>query len=96
MNENIKAGAEIHACDGDYSIGTQEGYEAFARERNKSLFKMRIRELWDMAAKMESDPSWEGQTRFMEKFAELIVRECVSHVADDNNAFDILKQFGVE
>ena len=36
----------------------------------------RIKELWDTAAKLESDPSWEGQTKFMEKFAELIVREC--------------------
>ena len=36
----------------------------------------RIKQLWNEAAKLESDPSWEGQTRFMEKFAELIVREC--------------------
>ncbi len=35
----------------------------------------RIRELWDEAAKLEPDPSWEGQTRFMEKFAELIWKE---------------------
>jgi len=38
----------------------------------------RIKELWDEAAKLEPDPSWQGQTRFMEKFAELIVRECAS------------------
>ena len=31
-----------------------------------------------------------------EKFAELIVRECADLVADDDNAFDILKHFGVE
>ncbi len=36
----------------------------------------RIKALWDQAAKLESDPSWEGQTKFMSKFAELIVREC--------------------
>ena len=30
------------------------------------------------------------------KFAELIVRECASLVADDDNAFDVLKHFGVE
>jgi len=35
----------------------------------------RIRELWDEAAKLEPDPSWAGQTRFMEKFAELIIKE---------------------
>jgi hypothetical protein len=33
---------------------------------------------------------------FKEKFAELIVRECASLVVDDDNAFDILKHFGVE
>jgi hypothetical protein len=31
-----------------------------------------------------------------EKFAELIVRECAGLVVDDDNAFDILKHFGVE
>ena len=36
----------------------------------------RIKELWDQAAELESDTSWEGQTKFMDKFAELIVREC--------------------
>ena len=36
----------------------------------------RIKELWDQAAKLEPDPSWAGQTKFMEKFALLIVREC--------------------
>jgi hypothetical protein len=43
----------------------------------------RIRELWDEAAKLEPDPSWAGQTRFMEKFAELIVQECME-VASPN------------
>jgi hypothetical protein len=42
----------------------------------KILMHDRIKQLWDTAAKLESDPSWEGQTRFMEKFAELIVKEC--------------------
>ena len=31
-----------------------------------------------------------------QKFAELIVRECANLVVDDDNAFDILKHFGVE
>ena len=30
------------------------------------------------------------------EFAELIVRECADLVRDDDNAFDILKHFGVE
>jgi hypothetical protein len=41
----------------------------------------RIKQLWDQAAKLETDPSWEGQTKFMEKFAELIVKECM-HLCD--------------
>jgi hypothetical protein len=40
----------------------------------------RIKQLWNEAAKLESDTSWEGQTKFMEKFAELIVRECIERV----------------
>ena len=30
------------------------------------------------------------------KFAELIVQKCASLVVDDDNAYDMLKQFGVE
>jgi hypothetical protein len=37
MNEQIKAGADIHAGDGGYSEGTQEQYDAFVKVRNKSL-----------------------------------------------------------
>jgi len=44
----------------------------------------RIKELWDEAAKLEPDPSWAGQTRFMEKFAELIVKEC-AWLVDEND-----------
>ena len=40
----------------------------------------RIKQLWDKAAKLETDTSWEGQTKFMEKFAELIVKECAGKV----------------
>ena len=36
----------------------------------------RYKEFWDQAAKLESDSSWAGQIRFMEKYTELIVREC--------------------
>jgi hypothetical protein len=43
----------------------------------------RIKALWDTAAKLESDPSWEGQTKFMEKFAELIVRECMKEAWEE-------------
>ena len=36
----------------------------------------RIAELWNKAAESTKDDSWETQVNFMEKFAELIVREC--------------------
>jgi len=45
-----------------------------------------IRELWDEAAKVidsDCDPhSWESQIRFMEQFAQLIVKECID-IAND-------------
>jgi hypothetical protein len=31
-----------------------------------------------------------------EKFAELLIKECASLVVDDDNAYDMLKHFGVE
>ena len=37
----------------------------------------RIKQLWEEAAKTTQGDSWEEQTKFMEKFAELIVRECM-------------------
>jgi D-amino-acid dehydrogenase len=36
MNENIKAGADINAGDGGYSIGTKEKYDEFVKSRNQS------------------------------------------------------------
>jgi len=47
----------------------------------------RIRQLWDQAAKLESDPSWEGQTRFMERFAQLVVQECSDHVMASSDRY---------
>lgn len=44
------------------------------------MMNKRIRQLWDEAANLEPDPSWEGQTRFMEKFAELIIKDCIDCV----------------
>ena len=36
----------------------------------------RIQKLWDEAAESTQDDSWQSQTLFMERFAELIVAEC--------------------
>jgi hypothetical protein len=38
----------------------------------------RIRLLWEEAAKTTQGDSWEEQTKFIERFAELIVQECMS------------------
>ena len=38
----------------------------------------RIRELWYQAVQPHTGDSWAEQTAFMEKFAELIVRECLN------------------
>jgi hypothetical protein len=68
----------------------------------------RIKQLWDTAAKLESDPSWEGQTRFIEKFADLIVTECIDIISPYtvrmsrpgeeylHPILEIKKHFGVE
>lgn len=69
----------------------------------------RIRELWDKAAQEAAaypsgqNNSWETQVKFMEKFAELIVRECGKVAFDDwcegtnesSSQIAILKHFNV-
>jgi len=78
MNDNIKAGGDIHAGDGGYSIGTQEKYDEFVKGRNQSLGKMRIRQLAEQSTTYiePTSNSGEGWIFDKEKFAELIVREC--------------------
>ena len=90
MNKQIKAGADIHAGDGGYSEGTQEQYDAFVKVRNKSLAQGRIRQLAEQAGlKWKAQPPHYTNTnnpidfpvsanRDLEKFAELIVRECAN------------------
>jgi hypothetical protein len=46
--------------------------------RGGTKMNERIRELWIKAAREDSDPdNWDTQEQFIERFAELIVRECV-------------------
>ena len=71
MNENIKAGSDIHAGDGGYSIGTKEKYDEFVKIRNKSLAEARIQRLKQQAG-IDDNPDQEG----LNLFAELIVKEC--------------------
>ncbi len=68
----------------------------------------RVKILWAKAAESNFGDSWEEQTAFMSKFAELIVRECAnfidSHEQVDKYGFaldivygaDLMKHFGVE
>jgi len=67
-----------------------------------------IKQLWAEAAKTTQSDSWEEQTKFMERFAELIVRECalISDTERSNsvgcgyitktNGMRIKEHFGVE
>ena len=99
MNKNIKAGADIHAGDGGYSIGTKEKHDEFVKGRNQSMGKMRIRELM-LEAGTDISGKWMSIDH-AEKFAELIVRECDRYA---RNAWehgpllgkDLLIHFGVE
>lgn len=54
----------------------------------------RIKELWNKAVYYNEDTQcWELDRK---KFVDSIVSECCDLVKDDDNAFDILKHFGVE
>ena len=54
----------------------------------------RIRELWNKAAESTAafssgqNNSWETQMNFMEKFAELIVRECIQQLVKEGDAWE--------
>jgi hypothetical protein len=39
-----------------------------------------IKQLWEQAANTTHGDSWEEQTKFIERFAELIVQECIGIV----------------
>ena len=60
-----------------------------------------VKILWSEAAESNFGDSWEEQTAFMSKFAELIVRECID-IADEYDGAGstivsrIKKHFGVE
>ena len=56
----------------------------------------RIKELWDKAAKTTQGGSWEEQIKFMERYTELVVRECIANCDDLNSMKYIASHFGVE
>ena len=89
MKDNIKAGSDIHAGDGGYSIGTKEKYDEFVKDRNQSLGKARIKKLLDQATMdalyetqdavdlLDNPVTRQQRELQLEKFAQLIVKECV-------------------
>jgi hypothetical protein len=40
----------------------------------------RIKQLWEEAAKTTQSDSWEEQTKFMVRYTELVVRECIDKI----------------
>jgi hypothetical protein len=65
------------------------------------MMNQRIQELWDQAAKSTAaypsgqNNSWETQVNFMDKFAELIVRECANQCLSDD-CMRILNHMGIK
>lgn len=56
----------------------------------------RIREVWIRAAREDSDPDrWDTQEQFIERFAQLIVRECAEICLEANDHKNILRHFGL-
>jgi hypothetical protein len=53
----------------------------------------RVKILWSEAAESNFGDSWEEQTAFMSKFAELIVKECAELCSDP---VVILQHFGLD
>ena len=62
----------------------------------------RIQELWNKAADSTAafpsgqNNSWETQVNFMEKFAELIIKECIDQCFTDGDAERIARHFGID
>jgi hypothetical protein len=52
------------------------------------MMNERIREVWIKAAREDSGPdNWDTQEQFIEKFAELIVQECATSIANDTTNY---------
>lgn len=60
----------------------------------------RIAELWNKAAKSTKDDSWSSQVTFVEKFAQLIIREysydCMDVTSNSEHIQFVAKKWGVE
>ena len=61
----------------------------------------RIKELYLTAMREDSGEKWDTQEEFIERFAQLIVRECANRIdywesRQGEHSDDLLKHFGVE
>lgn len=106
IDKNIKAGAEIHAGDGGYSIGTQEKYEEFVKIRNQSLRESKIRALIAEVGGDSYDEDGEELVPVLvghqiQEFVELIIKETLQVARagieyGDGMEDAVYKYFGVE
>jgi len=95
MNDQIKAGADIHAGDGGYSISTKEKYEAFVKARNYSYIKSLISQVG-----ADSSGKWISVDD-VEELVNLVVRECADIATMNQFQYDpvgkyVKKHFGIE
>ena len=56
----------------------------------------RIKELWYQAVQPHTGDSWQEQTEFMEKFAELLVRETLDQVDEFSRLTKAYKNQGID
>ena len=92
----------------EHNILVDAIYDSATVIHKGKMMNERIREVWIKAAREDSDPdNWDTQKQFIERFAELIVKECVRHFNEDyQRDFDTLwrddlsksikEHFGVE
>ena len=116
----LQAAADMMAGDGGYSIGTTEGYKASETKRNKMLAQGKYVELalqcgaWNQVYGNETfdKRSFMINGNFdIEKFAELIVKECADFIGKENykvingekdyeyfsvTSNELLQKFGIE
>ena len=55
-----------------------------------------IRECWLKAAREDSDDKWDTQEEFIERFARLIVSECIDQCFTDGDAERIAIHFDID
>jgi hypothetical protein len=69
----------IKAVESGWEKSRLEGLKIQGKHRMNE----RIREVWIKAAREDSDPdNWDTQEQFIERFAELIVTECMNQVRE--------------